>query len=524
MYLDKVKGNSLYIGLCLLLFVCFSFIYSRYFFKDPILRRDDVLLVLPLKDVVNLSGYLDSIKTNAIPDIQPVRDLSFYFNIKIFDWTGYSTFRYTNLAIFIFSVFLLMKLLEALNFPRKHIVGSGLLYAAHPIMVSSVGWISARKHDLALVFILLCLLEFIKQKKLTKWSSTFYILSILSHQIAILLPVWIFIYFKGKKLKIDRANFIVMCCSGLSILCVAIMKTFYLGMGNVSHRYYTHFENISRYVLSIGRSLAQVFFPISISTDYFQGSVLNLVGLPILVLLFFVYYKSKNREDALLWLSLSAFSHILTCIAFINDTYLYLPLICVIISINFYFFNNPLPIHKHLKSFLIAVCFILLGAKTISASQMWKSDKDLWQYSYSNERSPFTSILLGTYLIPYNEKVALDFIIWGAKNYDINSHGQIFFAYLDVIYKSSIPIQQKIKILGDTLRDHEVYQAVYALALLEGTNEQMDLGVRILKQLLKAENTYVTGSHGLIVIKSIRYLCLNFPGKDRACKELNITY
>jgi hypothetical protein len=520
----QMKDNTLFIGLCLIFLIGYSCLYANYLQKDPVLARDDVLLVLPLKSITSLAGYIEAVKNNTILDFQPIRDLSFYLNVKIIEWTNISTFHVANFSLFILTIFLLMKLIQALGFQRKQVIYSAILYASHPLMVSSVGWISARKHSLALTFLLLFLIDFVKQKQITKRSIIFYVLSILSHQIFILLPVWVFAYSRIKRMDISYGRFLLMSSFGATVLFLGILKTFYLEMGNVTYRYFHWFENISRYVLSVGRSVMQILFPVSISSDYFQGSLLNLAGIPIFILCIFLLYKSKSNKDSLSWIFLGVLSHILTYITFVNDTYLYLPLICVLIAGNFYFTTNPLLLNLKIKNGLMLLCVGLLMGKTISASQMWRSDKDLWHYSYMNERSPFTSILLGTNLLNHDEKTAIDFIVWGANNYDLVSHKSIFLSFLDTIYNSSLPIQKKIQIFKDCYKDHQIYKAVYGLTLLEGTQEQMVQGIGILKPILQKENTYSPDSRGLMVIKRIRHLCQNHNDKNVACHELGITY
>ena len=520
----KIKANSLYLGVCLFFSICYSFLYSNYLTKDPILNRDDVLFIYPLKAVVGLSGYINAVKTNSIPDFQPVRDLTFLINLKIMEWFHFSTFHMTNFIFFIVTIFLFMKLLEALGFGKKQIVYSAFFYATHPLMVSSVGWISARKHSLALVFILLSLLDFIKKRKITTASIFCYVLSILSHQIFILLPIWIYIYEKVKKINLEIGRFAIMSLMGLLVLFLGVMKTFYLEMGNVTYKQFHWFNNVSRYVLSVGRSVVQIFFPVSISSDYFQGNILNLIGIPVLIFSLFLLYKSKNRADSFLWIFLAALSHILTYITFVNDTYLYLPLICSLIAINFYFTNNPVRLNPKIKMTAFTLLLSLLAAKTISSSQMWRSDLDVWKYSYSNEPSPFTSIVFGINLLKYDKKIALELIVWGAKNYDLVNSKAHFIAFLEIIYTSSLPIQQKIAIYKDCYKDHEIYKAFYGLALLEGTSEQMEEGIKMLKPILLDESKYTPSSHGIGIIKAIKFLCKNFQGKSLACTKLGINY
>ena len=200
--LGKVNSNTLYAGLCLLVAAVISVVYSEQIHKDPILKRDDVLLILPLKPATTISKYVDDVASNAILDFQPVRDLSFILDIKFIEISGLSSFHATNAVIFLGVLFVLFKLLEALGFSKNQVVCSGLLFAVHPIMVSSIGWISARKHTLALFFLLLSLLSFVKHKNITKTAIFLYVVSILSHQIFILFPLWLFVYSHVKKIKI----------------------------------------------------------------------------------------------------------------------------------------------------------------------------------------------------------------------------------------------------------------------------------------------------------------------------------
>lgn len=520
----SIKVNNLIFGFCLFFSVCYSLLYSNYLIKDPILGRDDVLLILPLKNISSFGGYIEAVKNNTILDFQPIRDLSFFINIKLIEWAGISTFHFTNFVLFFVTIFLFMKILDVLGFSKRQILFSSLLYTAHPLMISSVGWISARKHTLALIFLLLSLIDYIKNKKITNKSIAWYTLSILSHQIFILFPVWIFIYSKVNRMIIHVRRFLLMSFLGFLVLFLGILKTFYLEMGNVTYKYYHWSENISRYALSVGRSVIQILFPVSISGDYFQGSLLNLVGIPVLIVCIFICYKSKSAKDSLIWLGLAFLAHILTYITFVNDTYLYLPLMCSIVAANYFFTSCPIKVDFKVIIASVLICFSLLMSKTLISSQMWRTDIELWKQSYKNEPSPFTSILLGSHLLKLDEKSALELIVWGARNYDLISNKNILMQFLQTIYTSSLSIQTKIQIYKDCYRDHVIYNAFYGTALLEGTNEQMSQGLKILKPILQKEETYTPNSHGLSIIKAIRYLCLNFKDKDQACKELAIAY
>ena len=50
---------------------------------DPKINYDDLSLITPLKDLSSLSQYTAKIKNGEILDIQPLRDLSLFANIKL---------------------------------------------------------------------------------------------------------------------------------------------------------------------------------------------------------------------------------------------------------------------------------------------------------------------------------------------------------------------------------------------------------------------------------------------------------
>ncbi len=293
--------------LIMLAVACVYFPYVQY---DTMLNRDDNVLVQPMAKVESLSGYISAVAENAILDIQPVRDLSFLINIKIQEWTHFSGFHLFNLILVLISIFLVGKLLETLNFSR-HIVLSGMaLFAFHPLLVSAVGWVSARKHSLALVFVLLAILDFLKNKNVTWKTAVWYFFSTLSHQIFCLLPLWIVFYAWKKKWNVNRVMLSLMILLSWSVVILATYKTFLINQANAQYLQPDLFANISRYVLSVGRSLSLVILPVSISAFYWQGSFWNIAGLFLLTGFLFLSWKHPRRNEILSWF-LPPTSHLL---------------------------------------------------------------------------------------------------------------------------------------------------------------------------------------------------------------------
>ncbi len=461
--------------LIMLAVVCVYFPYVQY---DTMLNRDDNLLVPPMAKVDSLTGYVKAVADNSILDIQPLRDLSFFINLKIQEWTRFSGFHLFNLIFFLVAIFLVGRLLETLNFRKTTVLSGMAIYAFHPLMVSAVGWVSARKHSLAVVFVLLAIIDFFKNKNITRKSTAWYFFSSLSHQIFCLLPFWIVFYAWKKKWKLDRRMMALMVILSWSVVILATIKTFLVNQANSQYLQPDYFANVSRYVLSVGRTFTLVTLPVSISAFYWQGSFWNIVGLPLLTGFLYLAYRNPRREELLSWIFLAVLAHLPTYITFINDTYLYLPLICVIVCLANFLENSKLSIRN--QKILTTVIVVLLAVKTVNVSDMWRSTQNMWAESYKNEPSPYNAIGLSGFL--QDPREGLELLKWGAKNYNFEDPKLMSFFFTSVI---SAPISrtEKVRIFEDSMKDDPIYKRTFAFFLLEGDDKDIEKGKRILKEI-----------------------------------------
>lgn len=509
--------------LFLLIFTVLTVIYLDYLKADGLIGRDDTLMVQPLLKTHSLSDYVSKVAKNEILDIQPVRDLTFLINIKIHDWLDFSTFHGLNLILFFVAIYLFSNLLKALEFSFNSIIVGTLIFSFHPLMVSAVGWIASRKHTLALIFILLTILEFVKKKDVNWKTSIYFLLSVMSHQIFFLFPIWVWFYARLKDWKINRSMLTIMTCLAWIFVGIATYKTFYINIGDV---YYTDsastFDNISRYILSIGRSFILMAFPYSISTIYSQGSLWNIIGIPLLILTVYVFYKGKAWRSTMPWLFLAILAHLPTYIAFINDTYLYLGLICLIIATLYQIEALTWKISSKLEFGLKIFIISLLGLKTIDAAPMWKSMDRLWHYSFNNEPSAATGIYLSQYL--QDEKEQMKLLHWSGQSFNFRGNLPMIDFFVTKVYTSSLEVNEKIKIFEDCYFEHPLYKAYYGLMLLEGNDLQTQKGIEILQPILQREYKYFYPESRVTVLKALKYVCQNFKGKEMACHKLNVDY
>jgi hypothetical protein len=507
-----------------LLSLVLTLIHYPHFIHDTILKRDDIDLIVPMSKVTGIGDYIDMVSSNQILDVQPLRDLSFLCNTLLADKFNLPTFHLTNLFLFLLAIYLLGKILDVLKFNKSYIFAGMILFALHPVMVAAVGWISARKHILGLVFILYSLYDYLKNKNVTLKGSLGYLGAILSHQIFILFPVWVFADSLIGKRTLRKSIFGLYATVGFIVLTMAYYKSFYLQMANVSYTTFSLAENISRFVLSMGRAVSLMIVPAVLSGAYYQGSIWNLVGLPLMVLILFLCYKNPKRKETLSFALLAALTLLPSYIAFIHDTYLYLPLVCFLIIASYLLSTFETKIPKSVLFASFSLVTLLFFVQSFRTSLMWVSDKDLWANSYAHEGSPFSAIMLGAQLFPVDQNLALDLMHDGAKEFDLRSNKQAMEYFLKSIYVANVPVSKKIKILKDCQVRNDVYEGYLGLVLLEGDQTQEKEGLQILQRLLQPGVVYSENTEGSRISAAIKNLCQENDQKKYICDTLKVIY
>ena len=293
-----------------------------------------------------------------------------------------------------------------------------------------------------------------------------------------------------------------------SVVLMAALKTFIQNSGNAVYLKPDHLVNISRYALSLGRSFVLVTFPVSISAFYWQGSFWNMTGLPLLIGFLFALYKHPQSNETLPWMLLALLAHLPTYIAFVNDTYLYLTLICVIICLS-YFLENCRVSLKIQKAFVIIVLILLL-IKTISISSMWRNTQNMWATSYENEPSPYNAIGLSGFV--KNPREGLNLLRWGAKNYEFEDRNLLKYFLISVI-NAPVSRAEKVQIFEESLKDDPEYKSTFAFFLFEGDDIEIKKGVDLLKEV-REQKIVPAGFH-----KKLFQACKK---NTTICEQLNI--
>jgi hypothetical protein len=414
---------SIFSGFILLTLIT---LYSNLLINDPLLSYDDRPLINAVASATSLNSYVSNVKNGIIPDLQPVRDLSYVFDIWLSQKFHFQPFHLTNLILWWLIVFLFYQLMKH-ETNHELAIALTFFFALSPVFASSVAWVAARKHLLSTLFILAATVVSVRKKNRICELKYFigiyvlFLLSALSQPINVLWPIWLFLYTKKELKKFPM--FLLMISMVLLIF--------------ANYKYYNSelFESISAFgkfnsegvspgtsLLAIGRYFLLCFIPFgALPTSHYQGSYENLVGLVLIAMvmgLFFIRFKRSKNDNLLpflyflLPLTVVTFK---TTNVFCSDTYL------LNASVGLYwFFGLLLTNSQYTKkiSTLIILYAVCCGIYTHFYLKAFSSDRELWSYTFNKEENSQSAMVMALFSIKdKNFKQANEIINHMEKNW-----------------------------------------------------------------------------------------------------------
>jgi hypothetical protein len=320
--------------LAIAVFALTLLIHGPLNFKTNLLPRDDRWLTLPLRDVHSIGDWWALIRSASIPDFQPVRDLSYWFDWQLARLMGQEPmFHMTNYVLWCLILFFTWRVaLSAFSdldeSPNKKQLWPALVLvttAIHPVAVEPVAWISGRKHLLSVLFILFATLVWLRSVKSRRFTflnliqvAAAYLIACLSQPINVLWPVWaIVIFFAQKERKWWRlCRFKLVLLLGflvaVSVMTFMLNMTVYQGKAWLGFLLTPHanvygrkldgirLDEVILSLLAMGRYLFNFFLPVKIAHRYSPGSWANVAGLLTAPLLIWLALKVDFRQRKLL--------------------------------------------------------------------------------------------------------------------------------------------------------------------------------------------------------------------------------
>lgn len=348
-------------------------------------------------------------------DLQrPVSTISLMIDYRIWglDPRGY---HLSNVILHIFNVIILFQLLKYLGFDNSIPAIGAVLFAVHPINTEAVNAINFREELLVTFFYLLSLLFFTKglnspvKKGLLSASIVAYSLALLSKEMAITLPITIFLthVLLGKKIdKLLEEKWFYFCLSTITAMYLLFLiflnyplsKSFASLPDFMRYRYHL---NVPTVIGIIGYYLKLCFFPLNLSIEHdfsrfstiFEARVAVSGLLIISVIVTGLILLKRNYIYGLfaLWFFITI---IPVCNIFpINDPvaerYLYLPsigpIILIALLIDFAHKCSARYVLLFLTWLIISFSFL-----TIQRNADWKNDYTLWKAAV--EKNPMNPL------------------------------------------------------------------------------------------------------------------------------------
>jgi len=316
-----------------------------------------------------------------------------------------------------------------------------------------------------------------------------------------------------------------MCTLGMLIVGIGYYKTFIINSGQVVYAEKdSYFANFSRFILSLGRSFVLIFFPKSISAAYYQGSFWNLIGIPLGVVYVFGVLRSKEfRGDIFSWLLLAFLGFVPTLIAFVNDSYLYLFLVSLLIATAYFIHSLDFLRYRFFLKFLLIGYLLFFSVKTIDCSGIWQSNARLWQHSYLNEKSPYSAIILSSHL--KDEGTAVELLIWAAEYYDFSRNSQLAIYFTTKLYLSTaITRMEKLKLLKKFYYNFFIYDVYISLLYIQGDMELAKMGLEKLIEMKPRWTSVNVNPPNLkdLIELTLKKTCLADSRKNFFCNKLGI--
>jgi tetratricopeptide (TPR) repeat protein len=387
------------------------YVYGPLVAADPILARDDRSLLNGVRGLSSPLDWLPAVRALHVLDLQPLRDASLLLDLKLSALLGHGTFHATNLllwcAIALFAFLLFRRVAnERLAFAALP------LFALHPLFVGSVGWISARKHLLACLFILAATLALLRaadrdraglRDRSVALVALLFSLAMLSQPISLLWPVWalgaavLFWPQAWKQITARQAWPWLVLMALAAAVNGYYYSTIYSGLGAQKLVEGT----LADRVLSLGRYAANFSGLAPLAAQYSPASHWNLVGLFSLPIAAWLLIRKAPRP-ALLWLSFAALPLLLVTAKmtniFVSDTYALITGVggfCAILSV----LASCGPRLERLGAIVLLVLAIPATWKASRQAQTWMSDDALWAHAAAVEPSPNSLINYGGQLL-----------------------------------------------------------------------------------------------------------------------------
>ncbi len=443
-----------------LLFLCIISVIPYFFSLKYPFQFDDYPTIFEDTSLDNLSEIF-KVKLSE----RPVRKISLIFD-RFFYKDKVYFYRLENIFLYIMTIFLTALMIYHLTGNKIFSYFSVFLFSLHPVHVENIMIITHKKELLLYIFSMLSFLSHIKGKNIL--SFIFFLLALLSKEVAIILPLNFFVYDRifdrkiNSKFYIFIFSFILLSfifliffgsIFGFYIPAFSKMGDFFKTNRMLRDADYLDILKIQPYLFT--KYLKQLFIPYPLLVDYYVPVSENNLKIFLFSLIFLIIIISlmiRLKKEKFLLFSFMFF--VITYIPVANfipvlnlfaDRYLFLPSFSLILFFYFIFQKT-----KKFATYIFIPFLILFLFLTLTYIPNFKSEISLWSHVVKyNPKSIVGTNNLGLYYmksgnIPDGEKYLLkSFQLDSLYIFNLINLGALYASKKD--YEKSLYFLEKAK-------------------------------------------------------------------------------
>jgi len=421
-------------------------------------------------------------------------------------------YHLTNVLLHIFAALSLYWLINITFKENWLALLTGMFFVVHPIHTEAVTYISGRADPLALLFMLLCSIFYLKRPP-SKGMGTYllmmvsYALALFSRENSLILPVLVLLYhysFK-KKLKIKEFFSLVSIAFVYILLRITILKA--LLEGDINNT--TLLQRLPGFFVAITNYIKLLFLPTNLHMEYGGdlvrwGNPQAILGAVLLfALVIFAFRKKENNRltfFAFTWffVALLPVSNLYPINAYMAEHWLYVP------SIGFFLIvAKVISSLCRTKDFRIFAVMIAISSitfysyLTIRQNRHWRDSISFYEHALkSSPSSPrLHSNLGGAYhAIDKNEKAIAAY----KKAIEIKPDNAEAYYGLGVVYLATHRNEEAIIVYKKTIEIKNDYaKAYYNLGSAYHAVGKNEEAIAVYKKAIKIKPDYVNAYNNL---------------------------
>lgn len=298
-------------------------------------------------------------------------------------------YHFTNIMLHIFVALALYWLISIIYNNKFLALLTSLLFITHPIHTEAIAYISGRADPMAVLFMLLSFIFYIRQPLFRGISTSFliilsYAFALLSKEYSLVLPFLLLLYHYASKSKIKTKQFSYI--SAIALLYLLLRSIFFRPWLYHEAGFPTLFQRIPGFFVAITNYVSLLLLPFDLHMEY--GAKLfditdpkTIIGMVILFLSL-IYAIRKRKSNSLIFFSVMWFfvallpmSNLYPINAYMAEHWLYLPSIGFFLILA-YELSRAYKIKKFKNPAIIFITIILFfySYLTIKQNNYWKDE------------------------------------------------------------------------------------------------------------------------------------------------------